>query len=148
MATLLRSVAGFPLSALSDLMMTLVALLTPPVLSHLLAVRWGREAAWLRYATAFNWCHWVILLAFALMLVFVTSVLTAAGMAPDIAIALAELCWAGYGLAMHWFLARRGLGVGRLQALLLLAFVELGTGLLVIGPLLLAGRALPQGTAG
>ena len=44
--------------ALSLLGLTVVAQLAPPVLSHALARRWGREHLWLHYATAYNWCYW------------------------------------------------------------------------------------------
>ena len=41
----------------------LVALLAPPVLSEAMARLLGREREWLRYATAFNWSRWAMLLA-------------------------------------------------------------------------------------
>jgi hypothetical protein len=44
----------------------------------------------------------------------------------------------GYGLWLHWFLARHGLQVSGPRAALLVAVVNLGTVLLVIGPRLLA----------
>jgi hypothetical protein len=43
-----------------------------------------------------------------------------------------------YGLALHWFLARRGLDVSRGQATLLVLVADLLTGFFVIGPRVLA----------
>ena len=47
-------------AAIGNLLFALVALLAPAAVSHALARWWGREARWLRYAIAFNWCQWVI----------------------------------------------------------------------------------------
>ena len=65
----LMLLGGGGLDALSDLLATLCALLAPPVLSFEVARLWGREAAWLRFATAFNWCQWVPVFASLLLLV-------------------------------------------------------------------------------
>src|SRR5262245_55634138 len=42
---------GGGLSALADVLATVCALVAPPVLSYEVARLWGREAAWLRFAT-------------------------------------------------------------------------------------------------
>ena len=49
-----------PRRALTGLAMTLCALLTPAVVSYELARFWQRTDAWLRFATAFNWCEWIL----------------------------------------------------------------------------------------
>ena len=51
----------------------------------------------------------------------------------DIALALLTI----YTLALHWFLARCGLGISPLRAVVFVGIVNIGTGVLVIGPLLL-----------
>ena len=61
----LMLLGGGGLAALSDLLATLCALLAPPVLSFEVARLWGRQDAWLRFATAFNWCQWAIPVAAA-----------------------------------------------------------------------------------
>ncbi|HEX3347100.1 MAG TPA: hypothetical protein VHS58_03240 [Acetobacteraceae bacterium] len=122
--------------ALTELLITAVALLTPPVLSHALALRWGRTGAWTRYATAFNWCHWLVLFAFAVFVLIGTGMLVGAGVPAQAALIVAELAWVAYGLSLHWLLARRGLGIGRWRTAVLLVLVEFGTGLLVVVPLL------------
>jgi len=53
----------------------------------------------------------------------------------------------GYALWLHWFLARHGLALSRLRAALLVAGVNLGTGMLVMLPRLLLALATRQ-TAG
>jgi|SRR5579871_3578964 len=122
--------------AVLEFLITVVALLMPPVLSHFFAARWRRADVWPRYAAAFNWCHWLVLFAFAAIMLVGNAIMVGAGLRPAIALLLAELAWAGYGLSLHWLLARRGLGLARWQALVLLIVVELGTGAAVIVPLL------------
>ena len=68
-----------PDRALSDLLATLCALVAPPVLSFEVARLWGRQDAWLRFATAFNWCQWVIPVIGSLLLV-VLGMLAALGL--------------------------------------------------------------------
>jgi len=43
-----------------------------------------------------------------------------------------------YALWLHWFLARHGLGLSRLRALLLVFAVNLTTAVLVVGPRMIA----------
>jgi hypothetical protein len=112
-------------NALSYLLATLCALLAPPVLSFELARLWGREAAWLRYATAYNWCRWVPMFASLLLLLF--------GILVGLVLGLV-----GYGLWLHWFVARHGLGLSGPRAVVMVLGVNLATGALVLGPRLLA----------
>lgn len=130
---ILMLIGGGGLPALSDLLMVLCALVAPPVLSYEVARLWGKQAAWLRYATAYNWCQWIIPVFFSLMLLAL-GMLVALGMPR----ALARLGIEGgvicYGLWLHWFLARHGLGLSRLRAILLVLGVNLVTVLLVLGP--------------
>jgi hypothetical protein len=130
-------VDGVGLPALSDFLGTICALLVPPVLSQALAQAWGRDAAWLRYATAFNWCQWAVPLAAAACLLLV-PVAEQLGLPPMAAARAAVAAVVGYALWLQWFLARRGLalGVGRAAALVLM--VNAGTALLALGPRLLA----------
>jgi hypothetical protein len=134
---LLLLVSGDGLGALGDLLATTVALLTPPVVSHALARRWGREDRWLRYAVAFNWCQWAVPLAVVPALL-VTGILAGAGLGPQPAAMLTLLALAGYGLGLHWFLARHGLNLSRWRAALFVLLVNMATGLLVVGPHVLA----------
>ena len=137
---------------LADLLATLCALLAPPVLSFELARLWGRQNAWLRFATAFNWCQWVIPVIGTLLLV-VLGTLAALGLPRTVASAALVLGLVSYGLWLHWFLARHGLGLSRVRAALLVLGVNFGTVLLVLGPRLLAlirrrtGREVSIGTA-
>ncbi|HTW28121.1 MAG TPA: hypothetical protein VME92_13410 [Acetobacteraceae bacterium] len=123
--------------AVGDFLAALCALLAPPVLSQLLARLWRRETLWLRYATAFNWCQWVLPVVAGLALLGV-PVLAALGADTVTAARAAVLVICGYGLWLHWFLARRGLNLSGLRAALLVIAVNLGTGVLVFGPQLIA----------
>lgn len=127
---------GGGLAAVTDLLATLCALLAPPVLSYEPARLWQRQAYWLRFATALNWCQWVIpVLALGMLIIVYPLVqgLLSAAAAADTVIALL----AAYALWLHWFLARHALMISPLRAVLLVVVVNLGTVLLVIGPSLL-----------
>lgn len=134
-ALLLLTTDG-PVRALATLLVTLVAQLSPPVLSHALARAWGREAQWLRYATAFNWCQWALPLA-AMALLIVLQAALQAGLPEDAADAALILGLAAYGLWLNWLLARHGLGLSRARAAALVMLTNLGTILLALGPRLL-----------
>jgi hypothetical protein len=123
--------------AIVDLLATLAILLAPPVLSFELARLWGRQAHWLRFATAFNWCQWLLPML-ASVLLMALSALMQAGLPEQVATALLVGALGGYGLWLHWFLARHGLELSRLRAALLVLGVNLGTALLVVVPRLLA----------
>jgi hypothetical protein len=129
--------------SLTDLLATLCALLAPPVLSFSLARLWGREALWPRFATAFNWCQWAIpVIAFLLLLA--VSLLIALGVPNEAAGHLWILALAGYGVWLHWFLARRALDLSVIRAVALVVLVNAATVAMVIGPLLIARFAEPS----
>jgi hypothetical protein len=121
----LMLLGGAGLHALSYLLATMCALLGPPVLSFEVARLWGREAAWLRYATAFNWCQWVPM--FASLLLMLLGILGALWFA-----------LVGYALWLHWFVARHGLGLSGLRAVVMVFGINFGTVALVLGPRVLA----------
>jgi hypothetical protein len=134
---------GGGMPSLTDLLATLCALLAPPVLSFSIARHWGREALWLRFATAFNWCQWAIP-AVAFLLLLALSLLMALGVPNEAAGHLWILGLAGYGVWLHWFLARRALDLTVLRAVLLVVVVNAATVALVVGPLLIARLAEPS----
>ncbi|MBV9783587.1 MAG: hypothetical protein JO264_07175 [Acidisphaera sp.] len=129
---------GEGLHALADFFAILCALLVPAVLSHALAVAWDREADWLRYATAFNWTQWAVpIIAAALLLVLLA--LVRLGMPNGVAALLDVVGLVGYGLGLHWFVARHGLRLSVLRAGVLAVGINLGTAALLVGlPRLLA----------
>lgn len=129
--------AGRVAGALLVVLASCVALLAPPVLSHALARLWDREAAWSRYATAFNWCHWATLLA-AMALLLVLGPTAAGGAASGGVFVLALSL---YTLWLQAFLARHGLGVSWPRALAVVLVTNAGSALLVFGPLRLVGGA-------
>ena len=133
----LMLMGGGGIGALSDLLATVCALIAPPVLSFEIARLWHREAAWLRFATAFNWCQWAIPVLGS-MLLLVLGVLVALGLPRDAARWLALLGLVGYGLWLHWFVARHGLGLSRFRAAVLVLGVNLATVIIVVGPRFLA----------
>ncbi|HVZ09067.1 hypothetical protein [Rhodopila sp.] len=126
-----------PRRALTDLAMTLCAVLTPAVLSFEIARRWNRREAWLRYATAFNWCEWIlpVLAVFAMLPM---SIAVGAGASQGIVAAGFVLFLGFYALWLHWFLARNALSLSGLRAVLLVLLVNAGTAAAVLIPGLLA----------
>jgi hypothetical protein len=129
-----------PRQALTDLAMTLCALLTPAVLSYELARIWERTEEWPRFATAFNWCEW-ILPVLACLIMLPLSVAITLGLTEDVASFLLLGCLGVYGLWLHWFLARNALNLSRFRAAALVVLVNLGTTVVVLGPRLLVNDA-------
>jgi len=129
----LMLLGGGGLTALADLLATICALVAPPVLSFEVARLWGRQAAWLRFATAFNWCQWAIPVLGSLLLLLL-GFLVVLGLPRPVARVAVVLGLVVYGLWLHWFLARHGLGLSRLRAMLLVLAVNVVTVLLVMGP--------------
>ncbi len=134
---------GGGLPALSDLLATFCALLAPPVLSWWLARHWQREALWPRFATAFNWCQWAIP-AIASVLLLVLGALITAGMPNWIAGVGVIVGMVGYGLWLHWFLARRALELSAVRATVFVACVNLATAAIVVGPRLVMALVSPD----
>jgi hypothetical protein len=126
-----------PRSALTGLAMTVCALLTPAVVSYELARIWKRSEAWARFATAFNWCEWILPVLACLVMVPL-SVAISAGMSEATASLVLVGCLGLYGLWIHWFLARKALGLSGLRAVALVFLVNLGTAVVVMGPRLLS----------
>jgi len=134
---MLMLLGGGGLNAVSDLLATLCALVAPLVLSFEVARLWRRQQFWLRFATAFNWCQWVIpIVGSVLLLVF--GVLAALGLPRATARIGVLLGLLSYALWLHWFLARHGLGLSGPRALLLVLAVNLTTAMLVVGPRVIA----------
>lgn len=128
--------AGGGWLAVAAMLQTLVAQLAPPVLSQVVAARWGRAEEWLRYATAYNWCQWALpLVAFGLMMALQPVV--AAGFSDEEAAALLVVLLLAYGIWLNWLIARHGLLLSRLRALGLVLLVNLSTGALIVVPRLL-----------
>lgn len=126
-----------PRRALTDLAMTLCALLTPAVVSYELARIWHRTEAWAQFATAFNWCEWILPILACFVLVPL-SVAISLGMSPDAASVVLVGCLGCYGLWLHWFLARNALGLSALRSVALVFLVNMGTALAVVIPRLFA----------
>lgn len=133
---LLRLIEGAPREALADVLASVVALLAPAVLSHAIASLWRREALWLRYAVAYNWCQSAMTLATLLVGAF--TAVAAASLGWDAAQALVKAALAFvliYWLVLGWFLAWRGLQLSAGRAVLFVLLLNIGVAALMIGPL-------------
>jgi hypothetical protein len=120
-----------------DMLSSLIAVLAPAVISHAFASLWRRDAFWLRYAVAFNWCQSAITLVTIAAVVFVeTAPLGRAGaMTLLFVMVLAVLA---YWLMLCGFMASRGLRLSTPRAILLVLVTNIATAMLVMGPRLLA----------
>lgn len=136
-ALFLALAGGAATEMLTDLLAITVGLLGPLVLSFEVARRWGRTDGWFRFATAFCWCQWAGPVAL-LGLLFVIAILLAGGVPPDTAELIGLLGLIGYGLWLHWFLARHALALSPGRALALVAMVNIATSLLILLPQLAA----------
>lgn len=137
---LLIAASGHPAQGLVSFLETICVLLAQPVISEALAERWGRGEQWLRYATAFNWCQWLIPLL-AIVLLVLGGLLLSFGMPSDLLAPLLLIGIICYALWLQWFLARRGLDISAMQAAALVALVNLGTAILLLFPRLLTSLA-------
>ncbi len=123
---------------LAALLGSLIGLLAPPVLSEAMARLFGREREWLRYATAFNWSRWALLLAAGVALMLMAT-LAAAGLGDREAVALGLAAVLVYSIMLDWFIARVGLRLAWWQAALVVLVVNVGAALLFLVPRVLAG---------
>ena len=128
------ALSGSVMAGVATLLLTLVAQLGPPVLAHALAVRWGREEQWLRYATAFNWCQWAIPVVAVGLLMGLQTAMGTGGLTDAAAAQLLVLGLAAYGIWLHWMVARYGLVLPRGRAAALVALVNAGTIGMVMAP--------------
>ena len=119
-----------------QLLVPVCAMLAPPVLSYEIARLMKREAGWLRFATAFNWCQ-LILPLLGIFLLVAVGILRTAGLPERTGTVLFIFSLGIYGLWLHWFLARHALGLSGGKAALLVLGVNFGTVLAVLGPRLL-----------
>lgn len=129
----LVAIAGDVGRAVSDLLASVAALLTPPVLSHALAGLLGRRPLWLRYAVAVVWCQWVMPPALLLALTG-SFLLMSIGVPQDPAERLAMLALLAYALCLNVFLTRKALNLGWWRAIAVVAAVNITTGAAVVLP--------------
>lgn len=138
---------GHVMEALASVLANLVILLAPPVAAHAVARWWRREALWLRYAVAYNWCQWAV--ALALLAAMVSGGILVASGLPEMAVAqLAMLALAGYGIALNWFLARTALELSSGRAALFILMVWLAAMVLVMVPVVLTAMQAGAGISG
>ncbi len=119
--------------AVEDVAAITVGLLGPLVLSFEFARRWGRAARWYRFATAFCWCQWAAPMVLMAVLVLM-AMLMAGGISETAAATVGVGCLFGYGLWLHWFLARNALDLSALRAAILVVGVNVLTTVLIVVP--------------
>ena len=110
---------GSPRLAVADILTSAIALLAPPVISHLFASLWHRESLWLRYAVAFNWCQVAIFVPLLVLWLATAGRLSGAG---PLWVIFPSL----YLAVLNGFLARRALRVSTLRAVALVIAVTGG----------------------
>lgn len=121
-------VGGHVTRALTELLASTCALLMPAVVSQWFAERWGLTDRWLRFATAFNWCQFALMVC-VLLAVTVGGILLGHGIGVMVA-----FCLGLYALWLHWFLVRHGLGVSSGRAAGVVVCVHIATTLVILIP--------------
>lgn len=117
---------------------SLCTVLVVPVIIYEFARRTGREALWLRTATALDW-SFLMFVPLALGAICAAAFASVAGISlQDDFLAIVGMM-GGYMLWYHWMVFRAGLALGGWQAAALVAGSSLVIGLLSIGPRLLGG---------
>ncbi|MDE8347234.1 MAG: hypothetical protein POH28_13835 [Acidocella sp.] len=86
-----------------------------PLIIHEYARRTGREALWLRTATALDWSFW-LLMPLLFIAAFAGAALVEAGVAMQNAEYAALGFIVGYQIWLHWFVVRAGLQMKALAA--------------------------------
>jgi hypothetical protein len=119
--------------ALRDMAMLTIALITPAIVSHVIAMRLNRTAYWPRFITAYNWCQWA-LPAVALCILLAASLLSALGLPQAAAAQLALLALLGYALWLQWNLVRFGLLVAGGMAVGIVLLMNGVTAGLIVAP--------------
>ncbi len=132
---------GGVLAAFTDLFASVVAVLLPLVLSEALAGFWGKHDNWLRYGVASNWSQWTMPMALAATIAGFWVVEQMGVKLDQNAVAGAAVGVVFYGVALHYFLARAGLGLSRGKAVLLILVCDVATVVAVLGPRLLVLHA-------
>lgn len=115
----------------------LCAVLALPLITHEFARRTGREALWLRTATALDWSFW-LLVPMLFIAAIAGTILVQLGLAMESAEYVALGLMGGYLLWYHWFIVRTGLVLGRRQAAFLVVITGLTIALFTAGPFLLS----------
>ncbi len=102
------------------------------VVYGLMARLWRRADRWQRYATASAWSVWLVVPVY-LPAMLLASVLLQMGLGHDAAGRAAMLLLAGYFLWLQWFMAWKGLAIGRFKAVLTVLALTAGSSLLAAG---------------
>jgi hypothetical protein len=127
---------GQVMAALVLFLAQICSFLAISVLTQGFAALAGRDALWVRTATALNWSVWFIVLMI-LVANMVQLILVAAGVPQQLAF---EILICGLGLYLfwyHWFMVRIGLQVQVMSAIGIVLVTNLVVGLLSVGPALI-----------
>lgn len=127
------------IQSLAEFAMYVCALLTPAILSFELARWWGRGDGWLRFATAFNWCEWILPMVGCLIMIPI-SVAISVGLDVHVAGLILLGCLGLYGLWLHWFLARHALSLSKIRAVIMVVLVNGATVFVASVPRLIAAH--------
>jgi hypothetical protein len=140
----LETIGGGWRAGLGDGLQTLCVLLGQPVISNLYARWFKRDAAWLRYATAMNWCQLAIPVV---GVAFTLGAVVLGGIAPSpraLAYGLIGAIFV-YAALLNWFLAWCGLNLSALRAAAFVVLVTLTLAVVLAVPA--AARLAQTGAA-
>ncbi|AHJ62473.1 Hypothetical protein GbCGDNIH3_0688 [Granulibacter bethesdensis] len=130
-------------AGLAYMLQSIVLLLTPLLVSDILAHFWNRRPEWGLYATVLIWSQWIALFA-GMLLLLAAQVMVSAGLQQEDAVAVLVVLLAVYGIALQCFLARVSLNISALRIIVLIVLTNLGTAVLALGPAQLARMLHPS----
>ena len=133
---LLVAMNGQPVLAALGLLSRLCGVLALPVITQAYAKLVGREAVWLRTATALDWAFW-ILIPLLLVAALLGAMMVTAGISQIRAEEIVIVLLGAYMLWLHWFTVRAGLAISGLLAAGLVVISNGVIGVLTFGPDLL-----------
>jgi hypothetical protein len=127
------ALGGHPELGVIALLSRLCGVLALPVITHAYAKWMGREASWLRTATALNWSFWV-LIPMLFTAALIGAGLVTAGLPNIRAEEIVIFLTCAYMLWLHWFTVRIGLDLSSGKAIGLVILSNIAIGLLTFGP--------------
>jgi hypothetical protein len=121
---------GRPLLGLTFFLFALCDLLAPAIIADLFCRLWHRRERWGLHANVLNCSQWLIL-GVLIILMPAASLAIGLGVPKELAAQMLLIALCGYILWFHWFAARHALGLSAGRALLVMAAIVFGTGLLL-----------------
>jgi len=135
-ATVLISLAGQPALAVESFLSRLCVVLSVSVATQACAAAAGREALWVRTATALNWSFWLVI-PLLLLAGFIGAIMVSAGIPETLSIQILLVAMGAYLFWYNWFTVRSGLQLRVMPAVGIVVLTSMIVLILSITPLVI-----------